>query len=32
VRGRLAATFAHHREALVRAQYIHMLTGYGAPG
>jgi dihydroorotate dehydrogenase (fumarate) len=28
LRGRLAAAYLHDREALVRAQYIHTLTGY----
>ena len=28
LRGRLAAAYLHDREALVRAQYIHILTGY----
>lgn len=31
LRGRLAAPYLHDREALVRAQYISILTGYGAP-
>jgi dihydroorotate dehydrogenase (fumarate) len=28
LRGRLGAAFLHDREALVRAQYIHILTGF----